>query len=668
VRPVRHESEAPDPGGEARRDITSAATLAVVLLAAVLLGVLVARREVVAAVGVVALATGLLMAMVVYRRTARLAAGQRAVVEEEREGRERLERTLAATRRFLETESPIELRRQICSVALEVFDCAAVSLWAVEDGSLLLLERVPWSHPYRGNERRPIAELPGLREALDSGQPLFVPDLETHSAGVTRATAEIVGAGSLLDVPIAVGGVTRLMLGLLWDVVVAEPVGAPRIAAQRFADQAGLALEQARYRAAQAEIASLNRTLRAMVQTDPLFRAHGTIGEVSEAICQRAREVFGASGVALWTDAGDAIELVHRVPAATILPRRLQIAFAEHPSFGDDLASGHPRFVADVEHEDPVLWERFARRSGSRSQLRIPLGSAGQARSLLVMSWSEAVPPPSAEVSAIASRFADQAGVALAEAARRDARREASELHARFERSLLPSIELESRSASVATFYRPGDGRLSLGGDFYDCLELADGSIALLIGDVAGHGAAAAALGAGLRSAWRALVLGGWRPEQLPAGLQDFCVRERQDPDMFVTAITALLAPDRSALSFLSAGHPAPLLLGGDPVDASANGPPLGAVEDATWSAVTVGLAAEASVLLFTDGLVEGHAAPDSGDRLGVEAIERLVAAVPPGQLLEPDLRRLVVAATKANGEGLEDDVALLALNVRRRP
>jgi serine phosphatase RsbU (regulator of sigma subunit) len=649
------------------REINGALGLSIALLTIMVATVLLASRHTAAVVGVVALALALGVAVLVIRRAGDAAAARNRAIEQERRGREQLDRTLAATRRLVETDSPVELRRQICEVARDVFECAAVSLWEVQAEEILLLERVPWEHPYRGNERRRISDLPGLRDALGRAQPLFIADVKSAATGVTRATAEILGTGSLLNVPVAFGGVSRMDLVLSWSDVLPPPSEHHRVAVQRFADQAGLALEQSRHRVAQAEIASLNRTLGRMVQTDPLFKADGTLDEVAEAICTEALEVFEASGAALWLDNGEAIELVHRQPLADVFAARQRILFSEHPTFSQDLESGQPHFLADVENEDPVLWERFARQSGSRSQLRLPLASGGPARALIVLSWSEPVPPPSAQVAAIASRFADQAGVALAEASRRAAERDAGALHAQFEESLLPSITLDSPGASGATFYRPGDDRLSLGGDFYDCLELADGSIVLLIGDVAGHGAAAAALGAGLRSAWRALVLGGWALEQLPGGLQAVCVRERHDPYLFVTAIMGRVAPDRRMLSFLSAGHPAPLVVGAPGAGSDRhNGPPLGIVPDATWEVTTIPLAARSTVLLYTDGLVEGRAQPDAGERLGIEPIERLLAEATPGAMSESDLRRLVELATEANGSGLPDDVALLALNLKR--
>ena len=647
----------------ALRDLAGAAFLAVAGLAVALVVLLVAGHDAAVATGAAALAVGLVAAIVTSVRANRVLALRTALMEAERTGREQLDRTLAATRLLVEVDSPEQLHRRICEVARDVFDCSAVSVWEVQGGEMRLLERVPLQHPYTGNDRRVIAELPGLDEALESGEPLFVADLQEAATGLTQATAELVGTRSLLNVPVASAGLTsRLDLVMTWSEVIPEPDEARRQAFQRFAGQAGLAVEQARTREAQAEIASLNRTLSRMVQADPLFSAAGSAADVAETICTQALRIFEATGAALWVEDEDGIALVRRVPEVAMFRPRLHIAFAEHPPFEQVLTAGQPQFVADVEHEEPVLWERFARHSGSRCQLRLPLASAGDARLLLVLSWDELVQPPSAEVSAIASRFTDQAGIAMAEAQRREAREEAAALHASFEESLLPTISLDD----VATLYRPGDDRLTLGGDFFDCLELDDGTVALLIGDVAGHGPAAAALGAGLRSAWRALVLSGTALEDLPGGLQKVCVCERHDPYLFVTAVCGVVDRERGELCVLSAGHPPPLVLGGGLVELE-NGPPLGVVRGGGWPVSKVELAAADTVVLYTDGLVEGRARPESSERLGLDALSSLLAEAPPGAVGEEHLRRLVDLATEANGAGLPDDVALLALNVRQR-
>ena len=87
----------------------------------------------------------------------------------------------------------------------------------------------------------------------------------------------------------------------------------------------------------------------------------------------------------------------------------------------------------------------------------------------------------------------------------------------RLERGLLPRPIIANPALRWATRYRPGGQRTLLGGDFFDGIELSDGTIRFLIGDVSGHGPDEAALGVALRVAWRALVLGGCGPDDVSA-------------------------------------------------------------------------------------------------------------------------------------------------------
>src|SRR4051812_17324823 len=105
--------------------------LSLLLFGAMLVGVLVADRDVVAAIGAVALACGVAISLVVLRRATITARERSAAFAHERRAAEQMSRMLGATRRLAEIDDPRELHRQICVVAREVFDCSAVSLWRV---------------------------------------------------------------------------------------------------------------------------------------------------------------------------------------------------------------------------------------------------------------------------------------------------------------------------------------------------------------------------------------------------------------------------------------------------------------------------------------------------------------------------------------------------------
>ncbi len=235
---------------------------------------------------------------------------------------------------------------------------------------------------------------------------------------------------------------------------------------------------------------------------------------------------------------------------------------------------------------------------------------------------------------------------------------------ARLERGLLPRPIISNPSLTWATRNRPGGGRALLGGDFFDGIELADGSIRVLMGDVTGHGPDEAALGVALRVAWRSLVLAGTQPDSILAGLQKVLGVERHSEDVFATVCDITLAPDLSQAVVRLGGHPAPLLLVDGRVEHGApmaRGPLLGLVDDAVWPATIVPLGPSWGILLFTDGLVEGRT-PD-GQRLDVSGLiaaaqEALGRRVSLGTLAD----ELIAAAEQANGGPLPDDVALFLL------
>jgi anti-sigma regulatory factor (Ser/Thr protein kinase) len=95
-----------------------------------------------------------------------------------------------------------------------------------------------------------------------------------------------------------------------------------------------------------------------------------------------------------------------------------------------------------------------------------------------------------------------------------------------------------------------------------------------------------------------------------------------------------------------------------------AGAPPLGVVAGAARPLTHLPLGSPGSIVLYTDGLIEGRASGDSSERFGVERVEALLRDVDPGAVDESELGRLVDAATTAHGTGLPDDVALLAVNL----
>ncbi|MDW4907863.1 fused response regulator/phosphatase [Streptomyces sp. ADMS] len=246
--------------------------------------------------------------------------------------------------------------------------------------------------------------------------------------------------------------------------------------------------------------------------------------------------------------------------------------------------------------------------------------------------------------------------------------------NARLERGLLPTPLLDGSSLRFAARYRPGRSRALLGGDFYDTVRTPDGTVHAMIGDVCGHGPDEAALGVELRIAWRALTLAGLCGDALLGTLQQVLEHERESDEIFATVCTVDIAPDGRSAGLCLAGHPSPLLVRpahvpgesavvADLLPYDNNGPALGLLPGARWPRTQVQLGAEWTLMLYTDGLIEGHIGAGR-ERLGqdgmVAMIRRQLAQGLRGEKL---LRAAVSEVRELNGGELTDDLAVLLLD-----
>ncbi|MET9885140.1 SpoIIE family protein phosphatase [Streptomyces sp. NPDC006430] len=239
--------------------------------------------------------------------------------------------------------------------------------------------------------------------------------------------------------------------------------------------------------------------------------------------------------------------------------------------------------------------------------------------------------------------------------------------NARLERGLLPNPLLEGSDLRFAARYRPGRSRALLGGDFYDTVRTPDGTVHAMIGDVCGHGPDEAALGVELRIAWRALTLAGLCGDDLLSTLQEVLEVERPCEEIFATLCTVDISPDGRRAGLCLAGHPAPLITRpGRParlLPYENNGPALGLLPKARWPRRQVELGGSWSLMLYTDGLIEGRIG-DGKERLGQDGmVEMINRHLDQGLSGEALLEASVTEARRLNGGELTDDVAVVMLS-----
>ena len=237
--------------------------------------------------------------------------------------------------------------------------------------------------------------------------------------------------------------------------------------------------------------------------------------------------------------------------------------------------------------------------------------------------------------------------------------------NARLERGLLPSPLLADSRLSVSARCLPGGQHHLLGGDFYDVVESSDGWLHALIGDVCGRGPAEAALGVCLRVAWRTLVLADRPAEEILSTLSELLEHERQDDTMFATLCMISVHPDRTAGWVRMAGHLPPLVISRGAVAELPTRPaaPLGLSEVRDWPGIPIRLDGSWSILLYTDGLIEGRIGKGS-ERLGSEGLMDLIrdALSGPDQTGDELLDQVIDRVRELNGGDLDDDLAVLAL------
>jgi PAS domain S-box-containing protein len=294
---------------------------------------------------------------------------------------------------------------------------------------------------------------------------------------------------------------------------------------------------------------------------------------------------------------------------------------------------------------------RLARELQLRSAILVPLVARG--RVLGVITWVAAESDRRYAKSdvAFAEDLAKRCAIAIDNSKLYSQTMEAAE---RLQHAVLPDLTAGLPGWELAKHYSPA-GRTEVGGDFFDALALADGRLAVFVGDVMGRGVAAAAAMAQMRASIRAYIAVDPTPEAVLGHLD--LLFTTYDMTQLVTLVYLVVDPERDELTLINAGHPPPVILRADGRTEQApwaNGGPLGIATEER-AALTFDFNAGDTVIAFTDGLIERREEDiDVGQRRFLELVPEL------GRHPLAEALPRIVEATRDHTR--EDDVAALAV------
>lgn len=319
--------------------------------------------------------------------------------------------------------------------------------------------------------------------------------------------------------------------------------------------------------------------VRAIGELTQALLAGTELGSVLAMTARHARRLVGASvaWVTRLTEDGTAVDVVagDGEVAGRLVGRRFPLASTPTARA---IAAGGAVFVADLAREEGAVGA--VRRLALGPTLVVPLRSATRSFGSLVVAAEEGAHAFDEESLGVAQLYADPAAVALALGeARADLERRTLDV---LQRVTLPDRLPSVAGVSFAARYEPARRADRVSGDWYDALDRRDGTVALVIGDVAGHGLESAALTAQVRNTLRAHLLDGAGPGSALAKVDAAFEALRGDTGVpFVTVTVATLEAGRRQMTYALAGHLPPVLAAAGRahwLEVLSPGPPLGVI------------------------------------------------------------------------------------------
>ena len=228
-------------------------------------------------------------------------------------------------------------------------------------------------------------------------------------------------------------------------------------------------------------------------------------------------------------------------------------------------------------------------------------------------------------------------------------------------RSLLPRSHPELEGLEIGEVYEPST-RVDVGGDVYDFLDLGDGRLAVVLGDVTGHGIEATADMAMAKFVFRSLAREHPDPGDFLASANDVVCGEIA-AGKFITMIYLTVEATTGAVVAASAGHPSPLLVApdGSVQQLGVGGLALGIEPGQTYGELGMQLEGGGAIVIYTDGVVEARR---DGELYGLERLTRIVSS----SLERPaaEIAGAVIDDCRAYAGDLADDCALVVIKSTR--
>jgi PAS domain S-box-containing protein len=309
------------------------------------------------------------------------------------------------------------------------------------------------------------------------------------------------------------------------------------------------------------------------------------------------------------------------VPEAVVKPGDVDIYPESFPA-ARCLATGKavltgvddPTFISSTGH-NPARAATI-RKFGIHSVLSVPIRARGVTLGVAVFLRGQRPEPFEPDDVLLAEDLTARAALSL-DNARRYTHERTTALA--LQRSLLPQTLPRQSAVEVASRYLPASAHVGVGGDWFDVIPLSGARVALVVGDVVGHGIHASATMGRLRTAVRTLADVDLPPDELLTRLDDLVSRLSADAaagdgddaenDVGATCLYAVYDPVSRRCSLARAGHPLPALVTPDGavsfLDLPA-GPPLG-LGGLPFESIEIELPAGSVLALYTDGLIESR-------------------------------------------------------------